>query len=168
MTFTAESIGSALTEIARLLARARRVLFITGAGISVDSGLPTYRGVTGLYDSGETEDGIRIEEALSGYVLACWPEVSWKYIAEIMRHCRNAQPNPGHLAISELESMIPEIVVLTQNVDGLHRKAGSNNVIELHGSTVRRDLLPAGGSVRGVTGHYRAHEASRLGGLTGY
>lgn len=127
-------IPTTIERIARHLARARRVLFITGAGISADSGLPTYRGVGGLYNDEETEDGLPIETALSGAMFSIRPDITWKYLAQIALNCHGAQPNPAHLAIARLERDIPETFVFTQNVDGLHRKAGSTNLIEIHGN----------------------------------
>ncbi len=124
-------------EIARELCSARRVLFVTGAGISADSGLPTYRGVGGLYNDGETEDGLSIEDALSGACFARRPEITWKYLAQIQHNCRGVQPNAAHRAIAELERQHP-VVVLTQNIDGLHSRAGSTQVIEMHGTLGER------------------------------
>jgi NAD-dependent deacetylase len=126
-----------LGEIAQELSKARRVLFITGAGISADSGLPTYRGVGGLYDDGETEDGLSIEDALSGECLAARPEITWKYLAQIERNCHGVEPNAAHRAIAGLERQC-DVVVLTQNIDGLHLKAGSSQVIEIHGTLEER------------------------------
>jgi NAD-dependent deacetylase len=126
-----------LEEIARELGQARRVLFITGAGISADSGLPTYRGVGGLYNDGETEDGLSIEDALSGECLAARPEITWKYLAQIERNCHGVEPNAAHRAIAALERQC-DVVVLTQNIDGLHIKAGSSKVIEIHGTLEER------------------------------
>ena len=123
------AIDSAVT----MLVRARRVLFITGAGISADSGLPTYRGIGGLYDRELVEEGIPIEVALSGAMMSSRPELCWKYIAELERSCRGAKPNRGHEIIAELEGRGVEVCVLTQNVDGFHRAAGSKNVIAMHG-----------------------------------
>lgn len=123
--------------IARELTEARRVLFVTGAGISADSGLPTYRGVGGLYNDGVTEDGLSIEDALSGDCMAIHPEITWKYLAQIERNCRGAQPNAAHLTIAALEEK-HEVVVLTQNIDGLHLRSGSSNVIEIHGTLDER------------------------------
>lgn len=114
---------------------AERILFITGAGISADSGLPTYRGVGGLYEGAATEDGLEIEDALSGEMLRRHPKVCWKYIAQIERTCRGAQPNRAHEVIADLSRRRGDgVVVLTQNVDGLHRAAGSLTVIEMHGN----------------------------------
>ena len=124
-------------HVARDLRASRRVLFVTGAGISADSGLPTYRGVGGLYNDEATEDGLSIEDALSGECLAIRPEITWKYLAQIERNCHGVQPNAAHHAIADLEKQF-EVVVLTQNIDGLHIKAGSSNVIEIHGTLDER------------------------------
>lgn len=132
-----EELKGVLDKVADGLARAQRVLFITGAGISADSGLPTYRGIGGLYNGKTTADGMRIEEALSGEVFSRRPDITWKYLAQIESNCRQAGPNPAHHAIAQLERHLPGVVVLTQNVDGLHRKAGSRNVIEIHGNLQR-------------------------------
>ncbi|WP_248282011.1 SIR2 family NAD-dependent protein deacylase [Parazoarcus communis] len=122
-----------LDEVAALIRNAQRVLIITGAGISADSGLPTYRGIGGLYHERLTKEGLTIEEALSGDMMARHPEVAWRYIAEIEANCRGAQPNAAHNVIADLEREKPGVWVLTQNVDSLHRMAGSQKVIEIHG-----------------------------------
>ncbi len=121
-----------LPIIADRLSRSRRLLFITGAGLSADSGLPTYRGIGGLYDDQKTEDGLPIEVALSGQVFRSRPALTWKYLAQIERACRGAGFNRGHAVIAEMESRF-DVLVLTQNVDGLHRAAGSTEVINIHG-----------------------------------
>jgi len=124
-----------LERFATWVREARRILFITGAGISADSGLPTYRGVGGLYDGAGTEDGMEIEEALSGPMMRRRPELCWKYIAQVERACRGAAPNRAHEVIAELQRRQGGVVVLTQNVDGLHRAAGGpEDVIEIHGN----------------------------------
>ncbi len=126
-----------LDAVARHLGAARRILFITGAGISADSGLPTYRGIGGLYNSGLTEEGIRIEDALSGDMLAIRPDITWKYLAQIEHNCRDAGPNDAHRAIARLEADFATVVVFTQNIDGLHQQAGSRRVIPIHGDVHR-------------------------------
>ena len=78
----------AFSEIADLIQQSNRILFITGAGISADSGLPTYRGNGGLYDDAHTEEGIPIEVALSGDMLRQRPELTWKYLLQVERACR--------------------------------------------------------------------------------
>lgn len=128
------TFDTSLDQIAQTLVAADRVLFITGAGISADSGLPTYRGVGGLYNSEKTAEGLSIEEALSGQVFAIRPDITWKYIAQIEENCRGARPNAAHLAIAELQQIFSRVMVFTQNIDGLHRQAGSSEVIEIHGN----------------------------------
>ncbi len=144
----------ALHEIAGLLRSASSVLFVTGAGVSADSGLPTYRGIGGLYEGKSTEEGVPIEVALSGSMFRKRPEVSWRHIAAIERACRGAEPSAGHRAMALVERHIPRTWVLTQNVDGLHAAAGTRNLIEIHG-TVRRlicSVCPAERNVRDYEG----------------
>ncbi|MEC9094114.1 MAG: NAD-dependent protein deacylase [Planctomycetota bacterium] len=129
---------------------AERILLITGAGISVDSGIPTYRGVTGLYDQAGTEDGIPIEVALSGGMFQRNPDLTWKYLMQIANACRGKKWNRGHQIIVELEENFKEVWVLTQNIDGFHQDAGSRNVIEIHG-TMRRLRCTQCGRKRPVT-----------------
>lgn len=124
---------STIRTIAQQLCQAERALFVTGAGVSVDSGLPTYRGIDGLYEGKSTADGMPIEEALSGTMLAARPEVTWKYLWEIAEVCRGARPNRCHEILAAFGERIAETFILTQNVDGLHRQAGSRDVIEIHG-----------------------------------
>ncbi len=124
-----------MQQLVAQMRQAERVLVITGAGISADSGLPTYRGVGGLYN-GHTEDGLPIEAALSGPMLQSNPALCWKYLAEIGRACIAAAPNSGHIAIAELQRLKPDCWVLTQNIDGFHLRAGSppQRLIEIHGT----------------------------------
>ena len=125
-----------IEEIVSDLDKSRSILFITGAGISADSGLPTYRGIGGLYNTRETEDRMPIEEALSGYVFRKNPEITWKYIYQIEESCRGSKYNKAHEIISlfEKEKKFDRVWVLTQNIDGFHIHAGSQNVIEIHGN----------------------------------
>lgn len=129
-----KNLGFSKSEIDQWANDVQRVLFITGAGISVDSGLPTYRGVAGLYDNKETEDGIPIEVALSGGMFSQRPELTWKYLMQIANACEGKTFNRGHHMIAEFEKRIREVWVLTQNIDGFHKDAGSKNVIEIHGT----------------------------------
>ncbi|EWC39412.1 NAD-dependent deacylase [Stutzerimonas stutzeri] len=134
-----------IDKVARALAGAERILIITGAGLSADSGLPTYRGLGGLYN-GETEDGLAIEVALSGPTLRRDPALCWKYLAEIGRACLQAEPNAGHCAIAELQRRKPGAWVLTQNIDGFHRRAGSppQRLIEIHGQLTPLSCMRCG------------------------
>jgi NAD-dependent deacetylase len=106
----------------------------TGAGISADSGMPTYRGVGGLYKNQDTEEGVAIEVALSGPMFQSRPGLTWKYLLQIGSVCMSAEPNPAHRCIAALEQEKPDVHVMTQNVDGLHRRAGTRNLVEVHGN----------------------------------
>ena len=123
-----------LKKFADQLSQAQSVLVITGAGMSADSGLPTYRGVGGLYEDKQTEDGMPIEVALSGPVFRRTPEVTWKYLGQIEQGTRGATFNRGHRVLAEMEESFERFWILTQNVDGFHTFAGSKNVIEIHGN----------------------------------
>ncbi|MBN9119264.1 MAG: NAD-dependent protein deacylase [Planctomycetes bacterium] len=121
-------------QVVELLRQSKSLLFITGAGLSADSGLPTYRGTGGLYDGRDPEEGVPIETLLSAEVLERCPELTWKYLLQIERAGRSARPNRGHEVIAEMEKRFERVWVLTQNVDGLHHRAGSRNVIDIHGT----------------------------------
>jgi NAD-dependent deacetylase len=122
-----------IEKLVPVLRKCRNLLFITGAGMSADSGLPTYRGIGGLYNNKDTDDGVAIEDALSGDMLASRPEISWKYIYQIEEACRGAKFNRGHEVIAAMEKHFPRVWTLTQNIDGFHRDAGAKNIIDIHG-----------------------------------
>lgn len=132
MALTSENRNK-IQKIIQLLQKCKSILFITGAGISADSGLPTYRGIGGLYNTKTTDEGIPIEVALAGQTLNSRPEITWKYLSQIERNCRNAAFNRGHQVIAEMEKHFERVWVLTQNIDGFHQAAGSKNVIDIHG-----------------------------------
>ena len=102
-------------------------MVLTGSGISAESGLPTFRGVGGLWRSH------RVEELASPAGFARDPHLVWTWYNERKAAHRNAAPNAGHVALVELESRIADFTLATQNVDSLHLRAGSKNVLELHG-----------------------------------
>jgi NAD-dependent deacetylase len=116
-----------------LLGDAGSLLFITGAGVSAESGLPTYRGIGGLYEREVTDEGLPIEEILSGAMMRRRPELTWKYLAQVAEASRGAKYNRAHKVIAEMEAHFDRVWTLTQNVDGFHREAGSQNVIDIHG-----------------------------------
>jgi len=122
-----------IKKTAELLKDCKSILFITGAGISADSGLPTYRGAGGIYEGEATEDGIPIETALAGEMLRTKPEVTWKYLSQIEKRCRQASHNRAHEILAEMEQRFERVWILTQNIDGFHHAAGSKNVIDIHG-----------------------------------
>ncbi len=130
--------------VAQLLSRATSLLLITGSGVSAESGLPTYHGPGGLYESGLTHEGVPIEEALSGATLQQRPELTWYYLDQIEHLCRDAAPSRAHRLMADLERRIARTWILTQNVDGLHRAAGSRNVIEIHGNIHRARCVTCG------------------------
>ena len=122
-----------IDRVVGILARSRSLLFITGAGISADSGLPTYRGIGGLYNMEHPQEGFSIEEILSGGMLRARPELTWKYLGQIERAARGATFNRAHQVIAEIEGRFERVWTLTQNIDGFHRRAGARNVLEIHG-----------------------------------
>ncbi len=126
-----------LSSAQQLIKSAKSVLFITGAGLSADSGLPTYRGVGGLYEGQRTDEGYAIETALSASMFRRHPEITWKYLWQIGSACYQAKFNQGHAIIAEIEKNKPNTWVLTQNIDGFHHQAGSKNLIEIHGRAER-------------------------------
>jgi len=119
-------------EAVERLRAARRVFALTGAGVSAESGIPTFRapgsGLWSQYRVGDfaTPDAWRRN-----------PSLVWSWYTHRRRLARRAQPNPAHLALARLERAAPEYLLATQNVDGLHLRAGSSRVVELHGSLFR-------------------------------
>ena len=120
--------------VGRILADHPSVLFVTGAGLSADSGLPTYRGVGGLYDVDETEEGFPIEVILSASMFQKNPNLTWKYLLQVGAAAKSASFNRGHEIMAKFEAELPRVWTLTQNIDGYHRDAGSRNLIEIHGN----------------------------------
>jgi len=111
------------------LRAARQIAVFTGAGVSAESGIPTFRDAqTGLWANYSAED-LATPEAFRRDPVTVWNWYAWR--RELMR---DARPNPAHQAIARLETLVERVSVITQNVDGLHRQAGSTEVIELHGN----------------------------------
>lgn len=140
------SLDDNIARAASALGSASRVLAITGAGLSADSGMPTYRGVGGLYNDEATADGVPIEQALSGPMFARDPALTWKYLTQIESACRGAQPNAGHRALVSLAEHVDHLCVVTQNVDGLHGVVGTRDIIEMHGNIHRLFCIRCGQS----------------------
>jgi NAD-dependent deacetylase len=138
----------ALETAVEVLSSAENVLFVTGAGMSADSGLPTYRGIGGLYETEITEEGLAIEDALSGDMLRRNPTLCWKYIHQIESACRGARFHEGHAVLARFEQRTKRVWVLTQNVDGFHLDAGSRNVIEVHGNLRKLSCMKCDWSAR--------------------
>lgn len=111
------------------LEQAQKIVFVTGAGISQESGIPTFRGKDGLW---RRYDPMKLATIDAFYED---PKLVWEWYEERRNNILNASPNPGHVTIAELEKY-RQVSVLTQNIDGLHQRAGSTNVYELHGSII--------------------------------
>jgi NAD-dependent deacetylase len=108
------------------------VLVLTGAGVSAESGVPTFRGVDGLWERH------RIEDVASPAAFERDPALVWRFYSQRREGAASCTPNPGHAALAELERTLESRFLLaTQNVDGLHHKAGSKRVVELHGNLFR-------------------------------
>lgn len=119
-------------ELLSFLRKSQRVAALTGAGVSQESGLSTFRDAqVGLWAQYRPED-LATPEAFSRD-----PKLVWDWYALRREKARAAAPNPGHFALAEMEKRLSEFTLITQNVDGLHRRAGSVNVLELHGSLQR-------------------------------
>jgi len=127
---------TALEEVRERLAAARRIAVLTGAGMSAESGVPTFRDAqTGLWSRFDpmqlaSEQGFRAD-----------PTLVWRWYAGRRDAVARAEPNPGHLALAGQERRGRPLVVITQNVDDLHRRAGSTQVVELHGAIARTICL---------------------------
>jgi len=115
--------------VADKLREAKKIVFVTGAGISQESGIPTFRGKDGLWRKYDAMKLATIDAFNED------PKLVWEWYEERRQNILAAKPNPGHVAIAELERH-KQVHVLTQNIDGLHQRAGSKQVYELHGSII--------------------------------
>lgn len=113
------------------LHRAQRWTVLTGAGISAESGVPTFRGHGGLWE------GVRPEELASPEGFRSDPERVWRWYRHRRELMNRVEPNAGHHAIARLERQVQAFCLVTQNVDGLHARAGSRRILELHGNVLR-------------------------------
>ena len=124
-----------ILEFAKLLKQADNIVFLGGAGVSTESGIPDFRSAGGRYNQ-KREDGLSLEETLGHRFFMAHPEEFYQGYRNSLVH-ENAKPNDAHYALAKLEQMGKLRAVITQNVDGLHQEAGSKNVLELHGSRKR-------------------------------
>ena len=119
-----------IESAARELGRASRIVAFTGAGISSESGIPTYRGEDGLWNKYDPNIYANI------YHFRKDPSYYWNFFREVRYPLlKRVKPNAAHQALAELEKAAPSLTVITQNIDGLHQTAGSSSVIELHGTS---------------------------------
>ncbi|MCX7858005.1 MAG: NAD-dependent deacylase [Deltaproteobacteria bacterium] len=115
----------------KILKETSSLLVITGAGISAESGVPTFRGKDGLWQN------YRAEDLATPWAFERDPETVWRWYDWRRGIIKNAEPNKGHIAIKELEELYEKFFLITQNVDGLHERTGVKNMIEIHGNLWR-------------------------------
>ena len=116
--------------VAQKLKDSRKIVFVTGAGISQESGIPTFRGKDGYW---RKYDPMKLASIDAFYDD---PKLVWEWYEDRRKNILSVKPNEGHFAISQMEEF-KDVVILTQNIDGLHKRSGSTNVLELHGSIIR-------------------------------
>ena len=116
--------------VAQKLKGSKKIVFVTGAGISQESGIPTFRGKDGYW---RRYDPMKLASIDAFYDD---PKLVWEWYEDRRKNILSVKPNEGHFAISQMEEF-KDVVILTQNIDGLHQRSGSTNVLELHGSIIR-------------------------------
>ncbi len=130
--------SEASDELCSRLRSARSICVLTGAGMSVESGLATFRDPGGLWDT------YRPEELANEAAFRRNPALVQGWYDARRRQALDAEPNPGHRALAKLENSVEEFTLVTQNVDGLHQRAGSENIIEIHGNIVDELCIECG------------------------
>jgi len=135
-----------IEEAARLISSASQLVAFSGAGVSEESGIPTFRDPGGLWDRYDPSDigGDVFEDAFSGSPV---PDTTFRFVSEFVATFEKAGTNPGHEALGRLEEMGILRSVITQNIDNLHRQAGNSNVIEVHGNVTRMACLACGNKI---------------------
>ncbi len=129
-----------IARAAGLIAASRRMVALTGAGISTESGIPDFRSPTGVWTKYDPE-----EFSYQNFLARSTARRKyWRWSCEMYPLMRDAEPNAGHLALVDLERRGILRCVITQNIDGLHQRAGSSDVIELHGNAMRAGCLGCG------------------------
>ena len=132
--------NSQVSILQQIIDKSKRIVFFGGAGVSTESGIPDFRSVDGLYNQ---EWSYPPEEIISRtFFYKNTPEFYRFYRAKLLP--KGIEPNAAHYKLAELEKAGKLLAVVTQNIDGLHQKAGSKNVFELHGSTLRNYCLDCG------------------------
>jgi NAD-dependent deacetylase len=110
------------------LVKSKSIVFFTGAGISAESGIPTFRGKEGLWNKFKPEELANFDAFMRN------PELVWEWYNYRRKIVHEAKPNAAHLTIAEMQNHFKDVNVVTQNVDNLHRRAGSKKIFELHGT----------------------------------
>lgn len=133
-----------LQQLSQMIGRARRMAFLGGAGLSTESGIPDFRSSNGVYAALKAY-GRPPEELLNHGFFVRHPDVFFDYYRKYLIR-PEAKPNPAHYALARLEQQGKLTAVITQNIDELHQRAGSRNVLELHGSVYRNHCMECGKS----------------------
>lgn len=120
-----------MSIINQKLKEAKFVIVLTGAGVSAESGIPTFRGENGLWKN------FRAEDLATPEAFARNPEQVWEWYQYRRDIIRKAEPNNAHYTIAKIEKLVPKFLLITQNIDNLHTRAGTKNIIELHGNIFR-------------------------------
>lgn len=139
-------------EVIEIIAKAKNIVAFSGAGISAESGIPTFRDKGGLWDRFNPEEVGTTGGLLS--LLTKSPERILAFLKESFDTIRNAMPNPGHRALFELEKLKLLKTVITQNIDNLHTEAGNTQVIELHGNLYRMRCIRCGKRLKYSKGEF--------------
>ncbi len=113
------------------LKNSNSIVFFTGAGISAESGIPTFRGKDGIWNKLKPEELANFDAFMRN------PKIVWEWYSHRKKVIHDSQPNRAHLTIAEMQEYFNEVAVVTQNIDNLHRRAGSNKIYELHGNIER-------------------------------
>lgn len=124
-----------IKQLKEIIAESNNIVFFGGAGVSTESGIPDFRSATGLYNQ-KLDRNVSPEELISHTFYVRYPEYFFEFYKDKLIY-PDAEPNDCHKALAELERQGKVKAIVTQNIDGLHQKAGSKVVYELHGSTLR-------------------------------
>lgn len=120
------------------LRSAENIVFFTGAGISAESGVPTFRGENGIWKKFSAEELANFDAFLRN------PDLVWEWYQHRRAVIHSTQPNAGHHAITEFQRIYPAVSVITQNIDNLHRRAGNSTIFELHGNMEKNYCISCG------------------------
>lgn len=131
-----------IKEITELLQKSDKIVFFGGAGVSTESGIPDFRSADGIFNQ-DTGDHYLPEQIISESFFLRHPQLFFKFYFDKLVY-PEAKPNEAHLFLAELEKKNKEVTIVTQNIDGLHQKAGSTKVLELHGSVDRNYCTSCG------------------------
>lgn len=149
------------SEFIEKLASAKSIVFFTGAGISAESGISTFRGKDGIWNK------LRPEELADFNAFLKNPDLVWEWYQYRKKIINESKPNPGHIAIAGFEKYYDKVSVATQNIDNLHKRAGSTTIYELHGNIERNYCIKCGANFETIEYKYtdKAPKCEKCGGL---